>query len=415
MRRNRLRKKLPLLYTLLALASGIAAYIIGLAWIQSRTHSYFSFVDLIKPRVVDVIIAGWLIYFCSSIGSFLNVVAWRMPRGQGIGGRSRCPRCASTLKKRDNVPILGWISLRGRCRSCSLPISRRYPIVELLVGLTLTIIGIAELYSLAIPGQHVHWHGGPLWTPRVSPQLLAIMAYHAVAVSTLWAMVLIRIDRVRLPLSLLFWSAIVLIVPMLVYPTLMIVPWHATRPQTWIPDGRYFDAIMRIVSALVAAAFFGRVLAKGLCPSADLKLDPLGKGTAGLVDLTAMLAIPAVLIGWQSFPAFVILAAALSFFLRPLLSRLPINDGPQGQVESRRALESFAFAIPFALTLHLAAWRYLWQQGFWPSDLSERYVMIVWALSALTVPIFLKDRPVLGADELPNQQGDQESDDGDHG
>ena len=51
--------------------------------------AHYEFEDLLMPRLIDVTIAAWLIYFCSSIGSFLNVVAWRMPRGEGIGGRTR--------------------------------------------------------------------------------------------------------------------------------------------------------------------------------------------------------------------------------------------------------------------------------------------------------------------------------------
>ena len=160
--------------------------------------------------------------------------------------------------------ILGWISLGGRCRFCSLPISRRYPIVETQVGLTLTAVGISQIYSLSIPGQAVHWHGGPLWSPRVSGTLLAILTYHTVALSTLWAMTLIRIDGTRLPKRLVLFTVVAVVAPMLAYPTLMIVPWQTNRPPEWIPDGLYVDAIMRVATALVAAAFVARVLAKGL-------------------------------------------------------------------------------------------------------------------------------------------------------
>lgn len=432
MTRNRLRKKIPLISTLIVMVLVLAAYVFGLAWIQSEKYAYYDFEDLIEPRLIDATIVAWLIYFCSSIGSFLNVVAWRMPRGEGIGGRSHCPRCANTLKTRDNVPVLGWISLGGRCRFCSLPISRRYPIVEALVGVSLTLVGITQLYSLSLPAQLVHAHGGPLWTPQVSPTVLIILTYHAIALSTLWAMTLIRIDGTRLPKRLLIFSGVAVVIPMLACPTVMVVPWQAQRPIPWSPDGLYFDAVMRVASALVAAAFFGRVLAKGLCPAADLKLDPLGRGTARLVDLIAMLSIPAIVIGWQSMPALVISTAILSILLRPLLRTIPINDGPKGQISRRGAMESFAFALPFALTLHLMFWRMLWSNPYWPSDQSGQNAMIVAALIVLAVPLFLRDSTAatidLGqatgaadesladkslSDELPEQQRDQETDNGD--
>jgi leader peptidase (prepilin peptidase)/N-methyltransferase len=68
------------------------------------------------------------------VGSFLNVVAYRLPRRESlISPPSHCPACGAQVKPYDNVPILSWLLLRGRCRSCSSPISPRYPLVE---GLT---------------------------------------------------------------------------------------------------------------------------------------------------------------------------------------------------------------------------------------------------------------------------------------
>jgi leader peptidase (prepilin peptidase)/N-methyltransferase len=65
------------------------------------------------------------------IGSFLNVVAWRLPRGESlVRPRSKCPGCSAQLKPYDNVPVLSWLALRGRCRGCGEKISARYPVVE---------------------------------------------------------------------------------------------------------------------------------------------------------------------------------------------------------------------------------------------------------------------------------------------
>jgi leader peptidase (prepilin peptidase)/N-methyltransferase len=64
-------------------------------------------------------------------GSFLNVVAYRLPRGESlVSPASRCPSCGVPVKAYDNVPVLGWLLLRGRCRSCNERISSRYPVVE---------------------------------------------------------------------------------------------------------------------------------------------------------------------------------------------------------------------------------------------------------------------------------------------
>ena len=69
------------------------------------------------------------------IGSFLNVVVYRLPRGQSlVTPPSRCPNCEHRLAWYDNVPVFGWLWLRGKCRYCRAPISPRYPIVELVTG-----------------------------------------------------------------------------------------------------------------------------------------------------------------------------------------------------------------------------------------------------------------------------------------
>ncbi|WP_415399837.1 prepilin peptidase [Synechococcus sp. W4D4] len=69
------------------------------------------------------------------IGSFLNVVAWRYPRQESVvQPRSHCPDCGTRLAWSENIPVLSWVLLRGRCRHCQSPISLRYPAVELLCG-----------------------------------------------------------------------------------------------------------------------------------------------------------------------------------------------------------------------------------------------------------------------------------------
>jgi leader peptidase (prepilin peptidase)/N-methyltransferase len=73
--------------------------------------------------------------FGAVIGSFLNVVIHRLPRGQSVArGRSQCPSCGHTVAGYDNVPVLSWVLLRGRCRRCGWRIPIRYPLVELLAA-----------------------------------------------------------------------------------------------------------------------------------------------------------------------------------------------------------------------------------------------------------------------------------------
>jgi leader peptidase (prepilin peptidase)/N-methyltransferase len=78
------------------------------------------------------------------VGSFLNVVAYRLPRRESLlHPPSRCPHCGTNIKPYDNVPVLGWLWLRGKCRACGAPISWRYPAVELLTGVLCALCVIA--------------------------------------------------------------------------------------------------------------------------------------------------------------------------------------------------------------------------------------------------------------------------------
>ena len=85
------------------------------------------------------------------IGSFLNVCVSRLPQNISIvRPSSRCPKCLAPIKFYDNIPVIGFLSLKGRCRNCSAPISLKYPAVELLTAL-LTAFFISK------------WHANPLW------------------------------------------------------------------------------------------------------------------------------------------------------------------------------------------------------------------------------------------------------------
>ena len=94
--------------------------------------------------------AHWLIVLCSAvfggaIGSFLNVVVYRLPHGISlITPPSHCPNCKRPIRWFDNVPVFGWIMLRGRCRHCRCPISIRYPAVEAFTAAMFAALAAVE-------------------------------------------------------------------------------------------------------------------------------------------------------------------------------------------------------------------------------------------------------------------------------
>ena len=85
--------------------------------------------------------SGWaaamslIFVFGLLVGSFLNVVIWRLPRGENLSRpRSKCPGCDTLIRWFDNIPVVSWLLLRGRCRKCRMRISWRYPAVEILTA-----------------------------------------------------------------------------------------------------------------------------------------------------------------------------------------------------------------------------------------------------------------------------------------
>ena len=147
---------------------------------------------------MDLVVVAFAAVLGLLIGSFLNVVIYRVPAGESVvSPRSRCPRCGTELAARDNIPVLSWVFLRGRCRTCAEPISSRYPLVE---------AGCGVLFALMT------------WRFLDSP--LAIPAYLYLAAVGL-ALAMIDIDTKRLPDALTLPSypvaAALLLIPAIGY------------------------------------------------------------------------------------------------------------------------------------------------------------------------------------------------------
>ncbi len=126
------------------------------------------------------------------VGSFLNVVAWRLPREESLlWPGSHCPRCGKPLAWFENLPVLGWLVLRGRCRHCHRPIAPRYPLVELLTS------GLFVAMLLARPEGM-----------GAAPDPLLLTAAGWLLASWLLPLVLIDLDRLWLPEPLCRWGVV---------------------------------------------------------------------------------------------------------------------------------------------------------------------------------------------------------------
>ncbi|GAA3272079.1 prepilin peptidase [Dactylosporangium vinaceum] len=133
-----------------------------------------------------------------AVGSFLNVVIHRVPRGESLlRPASHCPQCTAAVRPWHNVPVLGWLVLRGRCADCAAPISVRYPLVEL--GTAALFVAVAARFG------------------ATSPLMLPAWLYlAAIAV----ALALIDLDVLRLPNAIVLPSYIV--APLLLLPAVVV-------------------------------------------------------------------------------------------------------------------------------------------------------------------------------------------------
>jgi len=136
------------------------------------------------------------------VGSFLNVVIYRVPRGESpVRPGSHCPACGHDVRNRHNIPVFGWLLLRGRCADCAAPISVRYPLVE--AGTAALFVAVAAKFGLS-------------W------ELPAYLYLAAVAI----ALAAIDIDVLRLPDAIVLPSygvALVLLIPAMITGH----SWHA--------------------------------------------------------------------------------------------------------------------------------------------------------------------------------------------
>lgn len=150
------------------------------------------------------IVAASVGIFGLAIGSFLNVVVYRVPIGLSVvSPPSACPNCGIPIKAIDNIPVVSWLALRGKCRGCATAISRRYPLVELGTGLFFA--AIAAWYLLTLTGD-----GGFSPTAQVVANVLELVAFLYLA-SVSVTLALIDVDVHKLPNRIVLPSYIVAI------------------------------------------------------------------------------------------------------------------------------------------------------------------------------------------------------------
>jgi leader peptidase (prepilin peptidase)/N-methyltransferase len=245
------------------------------------------------------------------IGSFLNVVIYRIPAGKSIvSPPSACGSCGARIRSYDNIPVLSWLLLRGKCRDCGAAFSVRYPLVELGTGVFFAIVTL-----WVFPGQVAGDGAALAWTRPLLAQIIVLVAFlYLAAVSV--ALAMIDIDTHTLPNRILLPA----------YPVAAVLLTAAALAAG--EPGRLLTALIG------AAALFGLYLALAL-------ISPGGMGL-GDVKLAGVLGLYLGWLGW----APLVVGAFGAFLLGGLFGI--------GLLVTRKA--GRRSSIPFGPWMLLGAW-----------------------------------------------------------
>ena len=260
---------------------------------------------------MDSTIAGVFGILGALIGSFLNVVIYRIPAGRSIvSPPSSCSSCGARIRPYDNIPVLSWLVLRGRCRDCQAPISPRYPMVELGTGVVFAVVAL-WVFSTADFG----WAGATTNDNTLAIQLILLVAFLYLAAISI-ALAMIDLDTHTLPNKILLPA----------YPVAAVLLTAAALVAG--EPGRVLTAFIG------AAALFGLYLALAL-------ISPGGMGL-GDVKLAGLLGLYLGYLGWGPL----IVGAFGAFLLGGVFGLLLLAT----RKAKRRS------GIPFGPWMLLAAW-----------------------------------------------------------
>jgi leader peptidase (prepilin peptidase) / N-methyltransferase len=339
---------------LLAIASAVVflSFVLidpALEWLNPRPRPLARFAspppqEVIAHRGIAAVTAAWFFMLGASFGSFMHCVEYRLPRGMSIVARgSSCPSCGAKIRLWHNVPLFGWLILRGRCAACGWRIPARYAAAELIFGLAFLLLMTFELAGggLNLPLRDMPSRFGMqwnLWTPNL--ELITIYGYHAALLTLLLTFAIFACDRHPVPPSLILLGVLIGIGLPLAFPHVHPLPWHG-EPVV----GRTLAAQVHVAITLVAGVSAAVAIGLAMVRRTAGNLRQ-GDGQSSVVSL----ALVGLSLGWQAALGVALLATAI----RWLAAITPARRWP------------LAVWIAAATLVHLLGWRWLHSHPLWP-------------------------------------------------
>ncbi len=178
-----------------------------------------------------MLLAAWFILIFAlgaAVGSFLNVCIYRLPLEKSIlWPSSRCSSCLQPIRLRDNIPLLSYWLLRGRCRECGARFSVQYFLVELLTGLAFVVIFYLEVIANIHRFRLLDWHAWEIREGAIPWQAWIIFGHHAILISLLIAAAFCDLMHREIPLSITVPGTLIGLVGAVLWPW----PWPLTAVE----------------------------------------------------------------------------------------------------------------------------------------------------------------------------------------
>ena len=274
-----------------------------------------------------VFFAVFAFLFGGAVGSFLNVVVWRLPAGMSLSyPGSHCPLCGHPIRWYDNVPILGWIFLCGKCRDCKAGIAVRYPIVETTVAVAFLLL---FLTCWGAPFRSAPPQDPMLAVTYAIDNLLGMFVLEAVLVATLFAAGLIARDGHPIPLRVFGFVLVLGVVVPCIWPAARPMPlfaghdaWSGWANRTFFSDGTPVHQC--VLDGLAGASV---ALIAGYVASFALRLRSTERTPWRLASLAVGLVA-----GWQ-----IVFAALLSTYISYAVARVAgLASSSPAKTESKK-------------------------------------------------------------------------------
>lgn len=319
-------------------------------------------------RLLEAFVIAFFFAVGASFGSFLNVVAYRLPNHLDISvAGSRCPKCQKRLTFKENMPIFGWISLRGQCSGCQVAIPFKYLAAELLLGFIAVWLGAYELLSggINLPLRTPNYYAGVVWIVFYTKwDLVSYALFHFTLFCILSTQILILDNNLRVPKRFIAFSLLLGITLSLAFPWLhlmhssILLPGIEIRapgqlegvlPQ-WLYSNLQSVAVGMVYSGIVA--IIAATIALGLSRRDKSQNFLLWLGTFGYLGIW---------LGWQAalLIAVISLSSAALIFAIHLLKKVfdvmherpaPVSANP------RRALQLMTIILA-ATAIHHSFWK----------------------------------------------------------